>query len=61
MFSDWSLLIMKTNKPIYIYILKTHLVYKPLVNVRPPNTNFPIQAYIQTIYVRNMKYKQYPN
>ena len=27
---------------------------------RPPNTNFPIQAYIQTIYVRNMKYKQYP-
>ena len=28
---------------------------------RPPNTNFPIQAHIQTIYVWNMKYKQYPN
>ena len=27
----------------------------------PPNTNFPIQAYIQTMYVQNMKYKQYPN
>ena len=27
---------------------------------RPPKTNFPIQAYIQTKYVRNMKYKQYP-
>ena len=28
---------------------------------RPPKTNIPIQAYIQTIYVRNDKYKLYPN
>ena len=28
---------------------------------RPPNTKFPKQAYIQTIYVQNMKYKQYSN
>ena len=27
---------------------------------RPPNTNFLKQAYIQTIDVQNMKYKQYP-
>ena len=26
---------------------------------RPPNTKFSIQAYIQTIYVLNMTYKQY--
>ena len=41
--------------------VKTHLVYKTLVRFRLPNTKFPIQAYIQTIYVRNMKYKQYLN
>ena len=27
---------------------------------RPPITKLPIQAYIQIIYVRNMKYKKYP-
>ena len=27
----------------------------------PPNTNELIQAYIQTMYVRNMKYMQYLN
>ena len=26
---------------------------------RPPNTKKPTQAYIQTIYVWEMKYKQY--
>ena len=26
---------------------------------RPPNIKFSIQAYIQTIYVLNMTYKQY--
>ena len=28
---------------------------------RPPNSNIPKQAYIQTMYVQNDKYKQYPN
>ena len=46
---------------IYMYILKTHLVYKTLVNVQTPKYKFSIQAYIQTIYMRNMKYKQYSN
>jgi len=34
---------------------------KHLWMFRHLNTNFLIQAYIQTIYVRNMKYKQCPN
>ena len=28
---------------------------------RPPISKLPIQVYIQTIYVRNDKYKLYPN
>ena len=28
---------------------------------RPPNRNITKQAYIQTMYVRNDKYKLYPN
>ena len=27
---------------------------------KPPNSKIPTQAYIQTIYVRNDKYKLYP-
>ena len=29
--------------------------------LRLPNSNIPKQAYIQTMYVRNDKYKLYPN
>ena len=28
---------------------------------RPSKTNIPKQAYIQIVYVQNMKFKQYPN
>ena len=31
------------------------------MNVQTPNSKFPKQAYIQTIDVRNDKYKKYPN
>ena len=28
---------------------------------KPPNSDIPKQAYIQTMYVQNNKYKVYPN
>ena len=40
--------------------MKAHLVYKHKRLFRPPKSKYPIQAYIQTIYVRNIKYKEYP-
>ena len=35
--------------------LNVQIACKTLMNVRPPNYKLPIQAYYQTIYVRNMK------
>ena len=35
-------------------------VYKHLWIFRSSKSNFPRQAYTQTVYVRNIKYKQYP-
>ena len=39
--------------------LKVQLVCKKLIMFRPLITKLQIQAYIQTIYMQNMKYKQY--
>ena len=47
--------------PYDLRVMKAHLVCKTLVNVQTPNSKFPKQAYIQIMYVRNIKYKQYPN
>ena len=48
------------NLTILSWVWKLTKCIKHLWMFRPPNTNFPKQAYIQKIYVQNTKYKQNP-